>query len=605
MTRKWYRALSVAAIAGVLSEIPQASGELAAEMPASPATVLSAEAPGGPATALPPAFALLVGLSEFGGALPSLGEGAMVHDERALSVPRRLRKLARVLVEKQGFERVWIVSDVDLTEEDESLRRELADKIQILTPDHRSGTESAGPDAMVIPPIEVCDVNGKAALRGQSVARQIREFLIRKGNLPRSRIVLYYAGHGEVDGGEGFLAGGCLDEQGLGREGFRLESIQTRELASWVRLAKAEQVLTIVDSCFAGSVFVEPSGIRTDIPVAAALRYPVRQFIVAGGLELTRADGTFTSMLIDVLEGKRPEANANADEYLSGTEIGAYLRAHVPAELERKGDFTPATPRYGELPDPSLNRGVFAFSPLVSGGAKRTALEFGDRIGLVRDIPFRDCATCPWMLLIPPPPLNAPSGRRSCPSSSYAIGQQEITVAEWKQCEPCLEAWKRAAGEGAKNLPATGAENLPVVAVTAEEADLYAQWLSDRTGHVYGLPTDEQWRCAAGSLADATRISMTVNCRGCAGRSVAALLPAGSVPANEFGLYDMLGNAWEWTRSEGDRSQRIRCASEPRQSVRGGSFSNGPDEAVVGDRGRPIPCDTRSSAVGFRVVRVQ
>lgn len=543
--------------------------------------------PGDLPAKLAPGYALLIGLSNFAGEWKPLGGGE-------LPVPKRLRDLARVLLEKQNFEGVWIVSDTDLPEVDAELREDFKDKIRILKPSHPSETGTA--ESKVLPDIELCPNSEAARLSARSVGRQIREFLIRRGNQPRSRILLYYAGHGEADGAEGFLVGGCEDTKSPTSKKFRLESTQTRDLASWVRLAKAEQVLTIVDSCFAGSVFVEPSGIRTDIPTASALRYPVRQFIVAGGHEVTPANSVFTRMLIETLDGRRPDANANADAYLSATEIGAYLRAQVPAELQQVyNDPTPATPRFGELPDPSLNQGLFAFES-EPGGTKRTNLEFGDRIGLVREVPFRDCATCPWMLLIPPPPPNAPSYRDSCPSSTYAISQQEITVGEWRQCEPCRRLPLPAANDEAENLPVTG--------VTAEAADVYVGWLRDRAGHDYQLPTDEEWRCAAGNRAEGAKSSPMANCRGCGGRSNGTLLPAGSFPANEFGLYDMIGNAWEWIRDSDDRTMPLRCTNEARLAVRGGSFSNGPEEAVVGDRGRRIPCDTRSAAVGFRVVRV-
>ena len=178
-------------------------------------------------------------------------------------------------------------------------------------------------------------------------------------------------------------------------------------------------------------------------------------------------------------------------------------------------------------------------------------------------------------------------------------------------------------------------DNDPVVCVSHEDAMAYVSWLREITGKDYRLPSEAEWEYAA-------RAGTTTACFWGDGRAEAvrhakvadrALMartnlsfdpdrffdgdsgypftaPVGCFLPNPFGLYDMLGNVWEWTadcwnedlkgmpadgsaRTTGDCSRRV---------VRGGSWDDNPWVVRAGGRGWNGTGD-RDSGTGFRVAR--
>jgi len=113
-----------------------------------------------------------------------------------------------------------------------------------------------------------------------------------------------------------------------------------------------------------------------------------------------------------------------------------------------------------------------------------------------------------------------------------------------------------------------GYENYPVVFVSWYGAVAYANWLSKKTAKNYRLPTEAEWEYAAGNGVKHTRFSWgdskpngknggnvadetakkKFNWSGFMGYEDGFVFasPIGSYNPNEFGLYDMTGNVWEW-----------------------------------------------------------
>ncbi len=153
-----------------------------------------------------------------------------------------------------------------------------------------------------------------------------------------------------------------------------------------------------------------------------------------------------------------------------------------------------------------------------------------------------------------------------------------------------------------------GKEDWPVVYVTWYGAKTFAE----RYG--YDLPTELEWEYAAKGgkelpypSDDGTISSSKGNYMNFTGHPV----DVKSNGTNPFGLYDLLGNVWEWCREpvradeqavNNDRISGMLTSSL--QPIRGGSW-NSPATSCQSTYSRGFPPDFKFHTIGFRVVRRQ
>jgi formylglycine-generating enzyme len=198
--------------------------------------------------------------------------------------------------------------------------------------------------------------------------------------------------------------------------------------------------------------------------------------------------------------------------------------------------------------------------------------------------------------------------------------------------------WRQPSGPGSS---IDGLEDHPVVHIAYEDAEAYASWAGK------SLPTEAEWEYAArgglqgaefawgeelapggATLANYWQGAFPYENRKLDGHVLTS--PVGSFPPNGFGLFDMIGNVWEWTCDWYAHPQALSEAASPCCSVanpRGGRRDESYDPAVPQSRiprkvlkggshlcapnycqryrpaaRYPQPIDTSTTHVGFRCV---
>lgn len=284
---------------------------------------------------------------------------------------------------------------------------------------------------------------------------------------------------------------------------------------------------------------------------------------------------------------------------------------------------------------------------------------------------FQECDSCPEMVVIVPDrdfTIGSPKGEKGREDDEgpfgpirfvapYAIGRFEVTrgqfersgVAGGKGCYAFNgDKWEINADadwRDPKFLDGFRQGNdHPVVCVNWDEARAYVAWLNaQRPGGAagaYRLPSEAEWEYAARGNTTSARFwgaSLDAACKyaNVADRTSKARIdwasihecadghvftaPVGGGQAaggyrfspNAFGLYDMLGNAWEWTQDcyreaydakISDGSAFSPSGSCDRRVLRGGSWDDRPGYVRSASRGRDGP-GGRYDGTGFRVAR--
>ena len=246
---------------------------------------------------------------------------------------------------------------------------------------------------------------------------------------------------------------------------------------------------------------------------------------------------------------------------------------------------------------------------------------------------FRDCKSCPQMVVVPAGDfmMGSPSSEedrmdeesprhRVTISKPFAVGKYEVTFSQWDACvaeggcshRPSDESWGRS--------------ERPVIRVNWYDTEEYVKWLSGKTGHQYRLLSESEWEYVARagttgpfhfgrtiSTDQANYNGEYVYGSGREGVYRGKTVSVGIFPSNGYGLHDVHGNVWEWVEDcwhdsyvGAPTNGRAWTMGEEYcglRVLRGGSWISGPRVLRAANRSRNDAGEPGNFSVGFRVAR--
>ena len=160
--------------------------------------------------------------------------------------------------------------------------------------------------------------------------------------------------------------------------------------------------------------------------------------------------------------------------------------------------------------------------------------------------------------------------------------------------------WAKVMGEA---IPAQAMQALPKTDISWEDAQAFLSRLSGLTGRTFRLPSEAEWEYATASHRPQTLDDYAWY----RNNATKQAHPVAKLKPNPRGLYDMLGNVWEWTADwYSEDYYRVTAAENPpgpseglRKVVRGGAYNSVASYVRHGVRMAFAP-NTKSPFTGFR-----
>jgi len=448
------------------------------------------------------------------------------------------------------------------------------------------------------------------------------------------------------------------------KPGESVDQVMKNVRAEVVRLAKSvgrEQVPALYDQVIGTFYFVEPPRREAVAPPPAPTAAPTLPALLQSGSDVEQ-------QLWDAVKGSRdPDDYRN---YLKQYPKGMY--AAVAQQMIKKLSAAAAAapviaPPAVSAPAPSR--------PIVASTAPTLTSPIAGALPPGVGSVFHDCPGCPDMVVLQGGTFDMGSaagemGRdihegpvHHVQIASFALGKTHVTRGQFaafvnetgyaakSNCYPLVRHEPVASW---RNPGFDQDDNHPVVCISWKDASAYTRWLSARTGRSYRLPTEAEWEYAAragtrtsrfwgdnpdqaciyANVADSTMVSQLMSA-GYAGLNSAQsaqgwahsctdgyayTAPVASFKPNAWGLYDMLGEALQWTQDCPGSDSRFGVPNDYTQApingsawisascdsrvMRGGSWWSAPLQVRAAARTlSSTDSDVRFSNWGFRVAR--
>ncbi len=284
----------------------------------------------------------------------------------------------------------------------------------------------------------------------------------------------------------------------------------------------------------------------------------------------------------------------------------------------------------------------------------------------VKEEGFTDCEGCPEMVIVPAgevligsdqDEIGRKKGERNrikaVIKAPFAMATTEVTLGQFRvfmeetrykskiptyKGEPLVgcnyfdgKGYGYIAGHNWQNPGYPQREDAPVVCVSWSDAAAYVAWLSEKTGRTYRIPSAVEFEYASRAGSSAPWFWGTDPAKACDYANIGDrtfverypkrpafpcndgyvyTAPVKQFKSNAFGLYDMVGNAWEWTndcfisdlgQTPADGSSQLGSEKECGfRTPKGGSWISGISWSRAAVRSKD-GADYKSFMLGFRV----
>ena len=222
-------------------------------------------------------------------------------------------------------------------------------------------------------------------------------------------------------------------------------------------------------------------------------------------------------------------------------------------------------------------------------------------------------------------------------SENYYIQETEVTVGHWRtfvsetgyrtEAETNGGTWFFAGSEWEKDTAVywdnpgfSQSEKHPVTCLSLNDVNIFITWINRKDNQRYRLPTEAEWEYSCRGGTETARFWGGGPETACdyanvydlsSGNSVVsggvnhdcddgyqAAAPTGSFRPNDYGLYDMLGNVWEWC--SGKYEETGSDATAGNRIFRGGGWRDSPEQLRSANRRRNM-ASIRMNDLGFRL----
>lgn len=460
----------------------------------------------------------------------------------------------------------------------------------------------------------------KEDLEQRQIGGVLREFRARL--VPGAQAVFYYAGHGLQVNGVNYLP--AVDAEILTEEDVPNQSLSVQQVLELLDGQRTRLNLVFLDACrvnpFLGRSRGGSGGLaRVNAPSGTILSFATRPGSLAADGDGNH--GLYTAYLLKAMDAEGVPIELALKQVLSGVKTASGGRQEPWIEGGIEGDFffrpggAPAAPEPAPAPVREAERPSL---PTVPGAVWRDPeagidfilipagrFQMGSTNGQFDEKPVH-AVTLSRPFLLQRTPVTVGQFRAFVEATGYR------TEAEQGNGSKVLAGtWELRPDATWRNPYYAQGDESPVVCVSWNDAQAYLRWLNaNATGTVYRLPTEAEWEyaCRAGRPDDPYGPLDAIAWY--SGNSGNRAHPVAQKRPNPWGLYDMIGNVWQWCQDWWAESYVRDPQTDPQgppegsaRVYRGGSWGSFPKSWRAACRAAESP-ELRASYLGFRVLRV-